>query len=163
MASTPGHAVGVRRENPVSASVTKSSSRSSIAADSNRRVTSMGMRLPVPVMTDAGVEVVATYMRWVYFRRPAAAGPFELFSDLESRISHYQHVLALYALLTGILAASGNIWMNFLVDLVETKMGAGFGLPIFVLYILLIASLFTSMLRVFRRVRRLKEQAQLTE
>lgn len=43
-------------------------------------------------MADAGIETVAAFNRAAIFRRPAAEGPFELFSDTESRIAHYQSV-----------------------------------------------------------------------
>ena len=50
-----------------------------------------------------GVEVVSTHLRWVYLRRPAALGPFELFSDLESRIGHYRRVLTLFTVIIAAL------------------------------------------------------------
>lgn len=44
-------------------------------------------------LQDAGVEVVASCFRWVYLRKKAAEGPFELFSDLESRVAHYRRIV----------------------------------------------------------------------
>ena len=35
---------------------------------------------------ETGAEQVASCMRWVYFRKKTAEGPFEIFSDLESKI-----------------------------------------------------------------------------
>jgi hypothetical protein len=43
-------------------------------------------------MADAGVETVAAFNRAAIFRKPAAKGPFELFTDTESRIAHYQSI-----------------------------------------------------------------------
>ena len=34
-------------------------------------------------------------MRWVYLRKKAADGPFDLFSDYESRIQHLNRILCL--------------------------------------------------------------------
>ena len=34
-------------------------------------------------------------MRWVYFRKKTADGPFDLFSDLQSRIKHIKRIIAL--------------------------------------------------------------------
>ena len=39
-------------------------------------------------MEETGAEQVASYLNWVYFRKKTAEGPFELFSDLESKIKH---------------------------------------------------------------------------
>lgn len=39
-------------------------------------------------MEETGAEQVASYLNWVYFRKKTAEGPFELFSDYESRIKH---------------------------------------------------------------------------
>ena len=38
-------------------------------------------------MADTGAEYVGRMMKWIYFRKKTEDGPFELFSDLESRIS----------------------------------------------------------------------------
>jgi hypothetical protein len=45
---------------------------------------------------ESGTEHVATYLNWVYFRKKSDAGPFEVFSDLESRVAHYQRILRLW-------------------------------------------------------------------
>jgi len=71
---------------------------------------SRGPRHPASVeerrfLTEAGVEVVAGFSRWVYVRRPAAQGPFDLFTDLDSRIGHYKRVLTLLATLTAAMAS----------------------------------------------------------
>ena len=39
-------------------------------------------------MADAGAEYVGRMVKWIYFRRKAEQGPFDIFSDLESRIAH---------------------------------------------------------------------------
>ena len=39
-------------------------------------------------LEDAGVEIVAIYMRWVFLRKKAADGPFAIYSDCESKIQH---------------------------------------------------------------------------
>ncbi len=43
-----------------------------------------------------GAEFVSSYMRWVYFRRKAADGPFMLHSDIPSQIAHNKRVRALW-------------------------------------------------------------------
>ena len=39
-------------------------------------------------MAETGAEYVGRMMKWIYFRKKAALGQFELFSDLESRIAY---------------------------------------------------------------------------
>ena len=52
-------------------------------------------------LEDTGVEMVGSYMRWVYFRKKAADGEFELFSDYPSRIKHLARILWLLGILAG--------------------------------------------------------------
>ena len=41
---------------------------------------------------DTGAEQVGAFLRWVYFRKKTADGPFDLFSDLQSRIKHIKRI-----------------------------------------------------------------------
>lgn len=50
-------------------------------------------------LEDAGVKHIGSFLRWVYFRKNAADGEFNLYSDLDSRIRHYRRI----SWLTGIL------------------------------------------------------------
>ncbi len=47
-------------------------------------------------MEDAGIDQVASCGRWVYFRRRAEDGPFDLFSDLDSRVAHLRRIRRLF-------------------------------------------------------------------
>lgn len=47
-----------------------------------------------------GIEVVGTFLYWVYFRQKADQGPFEIFSDTASKIKHMKRIMAvIYTLL----------------------------------------------------------------
>ncbi len=46
-------------------------------------------------MEEAGAEHVSSILRWVYFRKKASEGPFDLYSDLDSRIRHYGKIALL--------------------------------------------------------------------
>jgi len=50
-------------------------------------------------LEDTGVEHIGTLLRWVYFRKKADIVPFDLFSDIDSRIRHLNRML----LIPGIL------------------------------------------------------------
>lgn len=43
-------------------------------------------------LKDSGVEHVASYMRWVYLRKKASEGSFEVYTDIESKIKYFSKV-----------------------------------------------------------------------
>lgn len=53
-------------------------------------------------LEDLGVEMVGSQLRWVYFRKKAADGPFELYSDLESKIRHYAQICIMLGIIGGV-------------------------------------------------------------
>ncbi len=44
-------------------------------------------------LEDTGARQVGRWMRWVYFRKPTAEGPFDLFSDNRSRMDHLTRII----------------------------------------------------------------------
>ena len=65
----------------------------------------------IAFLNETGVEFVASYMRWVYFRKKASDGPFDLYSDIDSKITHYRRVSALWLVLAcgELLIGSSNV------------------------------------------------------
>jgi hypothetical protein len=110
------------------------------------------------LLKDAGAEVVSTYARWAYLRRPATMGAFELFSDLESRIGHYQRVLKFFtsalATLVGCIGA--------LIVVSSDSGGLAFQIPL-VIVATATAVLAVQAVRVSRRARALSRQRQIYE
>ena len=53
-------------------------------------------------LQETGVELIATQVRWAYFRKKAVDGPFDIFSDRKSKCKHYARI----ALMLGIVGAS---------------------------------------------------------
>ena len=43
-------------------------------------------------MKDTGVEVISQWWRWVYLQKKASEGPFEMYTDSESKISQYTKI-----------------------------------------------------------------------
>ena len=43
-------------------------------------------------MADTGAEYVGRMVKWIYFRRKAEYGPFDIFSDLDSRLEHLKRI-----------------------------------------------------------------------
>ncbi|MCL1791923.1 MAG: DUF2812 domain-containing protein [Peptococcaceae bacterium] len=50
-------------------------------------------------MEENRIEAVASWHRWVYFRKKAQDGPFDIFSDITSRLTHYRRVAAFFLIL----------------------------------------------------------------
>ncbi len=49
----------------------------------------------IKFVEETGAECVDTYWRWAYFRRRSTDGPFDLYTDLPSRLKHYQRIMTL--------------------------------------------------------------------
>lgn len=43
-------------------------------------------------MHDTGIEVIGQWWRWVYLQKKASDGPFEMYTDLESKITQYNKI-----------------------------------------------------------------------
>ena len=73
---------------------------------------------------ETGAEYIGNLMKWQYFRKKAVDGPFELFSDLDSRLQHLKRinrmigVIAAANIVIGIAnsmgAAHSIAWINLL-------------------------------------------------
>jgi len=50
----------------------------------------------IQFLEDTGVEMVGSILRWVYFRKKTEDGPFDLFSDIDSRIKHLNRIIFLF-------------------------------------------------------------------
>lgn len=60
-------------------------------------------------LRDMDIELVDSYLIWVYLRKPADGQPFELFSDVESRLKHMRR-FATIPLLCLILLCINLMW-----------------------------------------------------
>jgi hypothetical protein len=70
-------------------------------------------RAYIRFMEEAGAEYVTHILRWVYFRKKASDGPFELYTDRESRMTHHKRIMTLYGVLGGVNIVTGiNIVHN---------------------------------------------------
>lgn len=52
------------------------------------------------LMEDIGAEIVALWGYWIILRKPAAEGPFELYTDPESMIEHYTKIRRMFKAVT---------------------------------------------------------------
>ena len=77
------------------------------------------------LLEESGAERVGRMVQWVYYRKKTADGPFQLFSDLDSRITHLDKIaklmliIAVANLLIGVVNSFNPTmrigWINLLV------------------------------------------------
>ena len=74
-------------------------------------------------MNETGAEYVGRMMMWIYFRKKTAEGPFDLFSDIDSRIGHLNKIgrmLAIFGLANLLIGVANSMnathfgWVNLL-------------------------------------------------
>ena len=103
------------------------------------------------LMEDAGWHLITKSDTWCYWRQGAAQGKrLEIFSNVESKIAQYKHVIMMYA--SALIAAATGI--NILAN------GTALSMPVKIIF----AALFISglswtlyrMLRLRRRIRQLQ-------
>ncbi len=88
-------------------------------------------------MADAGIEHVATYGRWVYLRKKRADGPFDVYSDIDSRIKHYQRIGTVWTVLAFSYLPMILVFSSQLMQHLSKPHGA----PFYILIVAIFASL----------------------
>ena len=78
----------------------------------------------IQFIKDTGAEYIGRMVNWIYFRKDASLGAFELFSDIDSRIEHLKRIgytllmIGIGNLLIGIVNSLGTNsrfgWINLL-------------------------------------------------
>lgn len=65
-------------------------------------------------LEDTGVEYITSYMRWIYCRKKAEEGNFEIYTDVESKIAHCKRLLYFWGALSAMtmLTGSSNLIMG---------------------------------------------------
>lgn len=96
-------------------------------------------------MEETGVEVVAQWYRWVYLRRKKSDGPFELYTDKETKLEQYQKITRFF---TGLFILEAVCFVLELMAALETKETL---FICFTIFILIVMSAFLHMIFVCRR------------
>ncbi len=67
-------------------------------------------------MEETGVEVVQRWFRWIFLRKRAEDGPFQIYTDLDSQIDMYRRIRQMFfwVLIVECLCSAG-IWFNLFV------------------------------------------------
>lgn len=112
----------------------------------------------IEFIEETGAECVATYMRWVYYRKKAADGPFEIYSDFASRIAYRKKVLSfwLFFAILELVIGGYNLTIGILFpSIINAIMGGA---------LLILCGFFClGVLQMARQIRRMKKEIQLYE
>lgn len=109
-------------------------------------------------LEETGAEYVASFKHWVYFRKQTADGTFDLYSDLDSRLSHLKRLMTLMLCLIPLLlpAIALNVWVW--VRFWETANAAMAGaLAVFLLF------MANGLFKIAKQYRQLKNERVLRE
>ncbi len=101
-------------------------------------------------LEEIGAEYVGRVIQWIYFRRRAEDGPFELFSDTQSRLEHLQWIARM-------LLAIGM--MNLLIGVVNAFGGNAIG----AVNVVLATVLMYGLGRIHGKIENLKQDRNLEE
>lgn len=107
------------------------------------------------LLLDTGAETLGTHQRWVYLRRRATSGPFDVSSDLEARVAHYQRARAIFTALLAALAASAALFVVGARNSAGLNLGVGLVILVAVMIVLMVQTA-----RLSRQVSALKAQRQ---
>ena len=108
-----------------------------------------------------GVEHVDSLFRWVYLRKPAADGAFELFSDCSSIIKHLTRMIQL--ILPLLIMNALLLFMNITNTLPNVPDGSISPWILFCLQIFVVVLLGFGVLYLYRKIRLLKKESLLRE
>ena len=84
-------------------------------------------------MEETGAESVGRVFQWIFFRKKAEDGAFDLYSDIDSRIEHLDRIGRVLAIIGGlnllcaIMNAIGASWVGVLNTIVATMLMYGLG------------------------------------
>lgn len=121
----------------------------------------------IEFLESTGIECVAHYMRWVYLRKANTGGvktePFNLFTDYDSRITHYKKVFKFFFVLFCMELCIGI--SNAMIGLATLSEHTGLGVNFYVsLPLLLLSLLFGSLsYSIRKKIRFLKKEQAIHE
>ena len=111
----------------------------------------------IAFMEETGAEHVGSFTRWVFFRKKASDGDFQLFSDNESKVKYITSMLSFVALIVGLNLYIGlyNLFVAFFLHSAFNYIGllnfaiALIGLP--------------GVIKLWKKRNRMKKESQLFE
>lgn len=109
-------------------------------------------------LEETGVECVSTYFRWIYLRKKACDGPFEIYTDLSSKIKHFKRII--YLLGTILLVNVGLVISNVIIGI---NLDSPVNIYIPIINLLAAVILTPPTLSYLKNVKRMERENQLHE
>ena len=109
-------------------------------------------------LSECDVEYVGSYMRWIYLRKKAADGPFELHADLDSKLAHLKRIMLLILpiLIMELASSFNNLYLglkyHYDANLYVSALTLGVGML-----------LGYALIRIGSQIRKLKKERRLHE
>ena len=105
-------------------------------------------------MDEMGVEVVQRWGRWVYLRKRAEEGPFEVYTDVESQLALYRRIRSLFLWALVVEACCSISGFSSLVRFPDDMFARGLA----GLYIVILAVFLRAVWQCTRKIRELERQ-----
>lgn len=107
---------------------------------------------------DTGIEHIGAADKWVYFRKKTSDGMFDLFSDLDSRISHLKRIRRLFLWLFPL-----EIWVLSSNILTAIKLGSWLNVIGAALLGVILVLLSIETIKIILKIRHLKNERRMRE
>lgn len=104
----------------------------------------------IAFLKEAGIECVDTFSNWAYFRKEATNEPFEIYTDVDSKIQHLNRIMLIFAII---------ISMNLLIGIVNSLNGITIGFYISMLNFLVVLGLTPILLKYAKMKRDIQKNA----
>lgn len=118
-------------------------------------------------LEENGVECVATYMRWVYLRKHASEGSFDIYTDIDSKIRHYQRINIFWTTLMVLefVAAFVNLAVGIINLSIADRLGDfSYGNLVIGICVLALGLMFLALgAPVRRKIKKLKQEKTIRE
>ena len=111
-------------------------------------------------LKDSGITIINEFGGWVYMKKAAAEGPFEIYTDTRSKIAYYKRMLNIFLFLFFV-----NAWMGIMnISVFGDKVKTGFISPtIGVLNIAAALLIAFPIFKIIQRKRALEKKQQFFE
>lgn len=109
-------------------------------------------------LEETGIEYIGSLLRWAYFRKKAADGAFEIYSDIDSKIKHYKRIMTLFLAVTPAVLFPGISNLNNYLD-----RGLSISLCSSIISFIFVSLLGFGSFRVFKKISRLKREQTIRE
>ena len=111
-------------------------------------------------LKDSGITIIYEMGAWVYMKKTAAEGPFELYTDTKSKLAYYKRMLSVFFFLFLINAYFGLMNLSILWDREKDEII----IPTIGVFNIVVALLIAyPIIKIIQRKKRLEKQQQFFE